>query len=1506
MASPDIAVLTDITGLLEFRTSNIFELTYEFNDAGSVSNPYKALKFYRYIGDLLDCSPPPASVEDSRVVLVTEITDIDLLASQATQSPGSQFTVDDNLATYDAVGSTTLRTVHGILDAVDDQQILHEIKYSRRQIHYYVETSKKGAPEDLPYVVVPYRLEDRVNAFASSTQVVHDVFHQEGDVIWTTKVPGLVASQLSRTAVDVSPIVGEDREYHIGPTGLGGNVWVSTRGRDLRRISLGHGLITGQVSLNHNGILGGGIGIINENGDLGWAPVDLNPKLYKVVNAFSFATDGSNSISTDWQTQLTYSTVQNIPIGFTGYGIAQIPTATQTQVVLTTKGNTGDDAQYIYTDSSGSFSGLPRLIGAYGITTTEDGRVWSTKYTTGGLFYQPSTGGGWTQLISNWGTGTSNGTGVGSDVSTKPTIFDPTGTTGVYRIGVGQDVPAGQYIRMYQSDGRTVNTNMLGNAGRGCGVDGENNWWALGKTQPVVSKFYSSINSDNDGANGGWSRFDSLPLANWPADAMNTREIKWFLTRNGHADDEFSGRFYTGATTTAAPSPKTIDGIESLYNAAYHGETLGTDLSAFDVGLDNITSVSWATGLSGDPGPQTAQEAWEWIVDGNIPGVGNEVGDQRLPVDANFSKTIFNANLPSATTGWYPIYPDKTTGIPKRHPSNIAKMWGKRLYEHAPHDNALQASRVATVLQYIRAWSNAFATPGVSYSGSNEAAVSKNIRGCRRFPHYIGGDVTLNPTGSVLDNAAVYNRQISISADLWNIYCYSDFTGSVLAASIGEAPVGVDRINPTPIAPTASIRTITSYQSSPLNEGSPQYIWKNVDNQSAALSAFDDTTATFELSTNPGTYIVTGINLKPGDFTDDYFTGTINPSAVLAQINPGYNYSGDYDTSVTQIYTYHDASSIGVPGDRAVNTRHGVVNAAGAFEPRAEVLTNPDVYNACASVNAESTSVSATVFERWPSARFYIESQDVSSARFPWLPPNDCGLVWGIPERYENTVLPVTQRYKDYIQLTVPVADNITTGIDPLSARVVDRSISRTFPLSTWYITISATNIWSPEIQSWISTGDTTYPYVTTATIDKLFYAPDTVNSITAGPSAILYDRLWRYGTYAFNLDVEAALSNTRSADKDGNPYTMTQYLSVAEFPPFANFWAISAQTVTRDYTDDSIAITNALVASAPSVHLPTSSAPFVSGYAPNLTVWFQDSSEAHTFPISAYNWNFGDYYDRTNNELTVYTDAYTGNFDTGCWRMTNFSASNSAMLVKDTEGHIVKHTYVMPGMYDVTLCAAASNTATQDCCARYIDNNILERFYVYVEEIPLTACIQTAIPISAAIGTGFTTGTNYTTYAPKLCASYDGTFYAYASCTTPGSFPICRLDFDWGDGTPIETITRSPYSLYTNLGTQITATSANISDVRDPREHYIPHTYTPNTTGAFAEYTMMVSAYACNTNTVDTASSKLIVYTDPTPGAVHLIKSRFIDSTSDKFYVFEGGRYGSEVMHIGLSGAVM
>jgi len=205
-----------------------------------------------------------------------------------------------------------------------------------------------------------------------------------------------------------------------------------------------------------------------------------------------------------------------------------------------------------------------------------------------------------------------------------------------------------------------------------------------------------------------------------------------------------------------------------------------------------------------------------------------------------------------------------------------------------------------------------------------------------------------------------------------------------------------------------------------------------------------------------------------------------------------------------------------------------------------------------------------------------------------------------------------------------------------------------------------------------------------------------------------------------------------------------------------------------------------------------------------------------------------------------------------------------------------------MPGYYGVTLCNRVSNTGTQACCSKPATSlgSSYENIYIYVEEILPQCCFQMSETSASGYTSAFVVNTS------------PATLYFNPSCIIPGSFPIGRIDWDFGDNSDILTITRAPTTEYIHPDL-VTFTA----DIYDPRNYIVDHTYTPSpVVGSPTTYSMNVSVFATNTNTHVTCNRNITFNPQPSASSLtpdgnprHLIGSRLFDNDDSLLLTFEG-----------------
>ena len=642
---------------------------------------------------------------------------------------------------------------------------------------------------------------------------------------------------------------------------------------------------------------------------------------------------------------------------------------------------------------------------------------------------------------------------------------------------------------------------------------------------------------------------------------------------------------------------------------------------------------------------------------------------------------------------------------------------------------------------------------------------------------------------------------VEIDSEYGAAYQYSDFTGAANSqlsdiTDLIEYPSNILSMHPDYISPEITIRFGYVNSTPKLTDGN---YWDALAvSNGNNISGYDDLNVRCDISVNTNSFSLTGYHYNFGDRVLD-IGGDTNTSVFLN------------DTEIFNEYTYHDPSKSGKPASRfsggpgETNGIYSVeVSATGNINCYLVSGVDPN-YNVPVSAGATGT---VEAWERWPTA-----SQTV------------------IP--YDNVALR-SSLWSDLTQaLSVGVINGIVSGYDPVSAVFNDQSIARTWPLCAWDFTFGDGSSDTYE------TEDATFAPRDTQTLN---------NEIT---SHVYY----RVGTYYETMSVRASNTNTESAALDTMNVAVTTEIQVKENPAYANFLVMAVSTVSANYSDDiENPIEDYLSVDQPPVGIMSA---LISGYAPNLSITFMESSVPHSLPISAYNWNFGNWYSESTMTSAITAGTILTDYPSWTTERTN---------------HMITHTYVMPGVYDVSLCVETSTTSMESCCAR---NN-----FVYVEEIPPSNC---DIRASRAL-TGL--------FTDLSAISGDiGTIYFNLSSLIPGSFPIGIIDWDFGDSTDIERVTRTPFTSI------ISGATAYPNDITDPRNVFVSHKYT--TLDTFDVYT---SAYAANTNTYISCSGSIGPFDDfvKLSGKRHLISSR--NNEDNILFVFED-ELQNKIYNVALSG---
>lgn len=346
----------------------------------------------------------------------------------------------------------------------------------------------------------------------------------------------------------------------------------------------------------------------------------------------------------------------------------------------------------------------------------------------------------------------------------------------------------------------------------------------------------------------------------------------------------------------------------------------------------------------------------------------------------------------------------------------------------------------------------------------------------------------------------------------------------------------------------------------------------------------------------------------------------------------------------------------------------------------------------------------------------------------------------------------------------------------------------------------------------------------------------------------------------------------------------------------------------------------------------------YVSGYAPGLKVTFYNNGSQSDlgFDQISYNWDFGDYYNDTNNNVSlscislvqhtyimpgIYTVSLRhiqsrkrteldpsvlarlciGKYSVN-WYWDNLQCDNLQQLTWDQAGcgaqrakwwdsetQCFQKYCKFWSWYDLANYSDSANpmrwreTITDadyeklwmfednetNCTvteAQYLDTvqtqeqTVIKQFCVEVKEIPPTAEISC---VTSPIGTAPHT----VILSPTGCQ--------------PGSFPIDRIDWDLGDGSPIMVHTR-----YTPpTGNNIRYNGKFSSDFEDVRNYDIIHTYVrdPKTYPVFYP---SLTCYSANTNTQDSCSTTVGPISLPDIPNTSLVKAR--NTTKGNLYAFD------------------
>lgn len=634
-------------------------------------------------------------------------------------------------------------------------------------------------------------------------------------------------------------------------------------------------------------------------------------------------------------------------------------------------------------------------------------------------------------------------------------------------------------------------------------------------------------------------------------------------------------------------------------------------------------------------------------------------------------------------------------------------------------------------------------------------------------------------------------------------------------------------IHPTEVSPVLDLKIIP-IDSTPIN--CDLTFWNDQIQDNAPLynsvSGYDDLQVQLSATLiSIGSFEFDGYTFYFDDKAMD-IGGTTNPVSITTQNN-------------VINYVYNDPSLNGKPPNR---TTGYPAEVTGMFNPSVRVNVKTNSYYVTGDlVGANSQTVNATVYERWPTANFYGTPIDTASLRQQYLTS------WNLSSYNfavgDNGIEKILQT-------------QIISGYDPLSANFTDISVTRTWPMSSWYWDFGDRTTYGGFALDNSRFG-LPYAHVTSQIVSSS--TPESSRDDCTTEHTNMVTHLYKGPkTYTATLWVRASASGTTSWPISAGVTDQTQMvetftvaasrqIKVLEVCPNLSFTTVSSQTIENNYTNDRPFVSFPKVSADRNYSGMWSDYGLISGYAPYVKVSVFGAATARSLPFSALTWDWSDpYVDYTPADYTLY------NYPTAGWPEWN----NTVATITG------EHIFVMPGFYSITLVPIVS--APFD---NYISNcdGLRRNMQVYVKEI----LPQVDFSVDTVSGDSPVT----ITFNP--------------SAVSAGSFPICRLDWAFDDNSSL-TISRLMSAEYSNY-----FHSSAFADPSDPRNVVVTHEFNRNDATHSANYTITLSAFACNTNSVGIKALSLGPINQVNmlniEGDVHLIENRMFSNDDDLLLVFEG-----------------
>ena len=251
------------------------------------------------------------------------------------------------------------------------------------------------------------------------------------------------------------------------------------------------------------------------------------------------------------------------------------------------------------------------------------------------------------------------------------------------------------------------------------------------------------------------------------------------------------------------------------------------------------------------------------------------------------------------------------------------------------------------------------------------------------------------------------------------------------------------------------------------------------------------------------------------------------------------------------------------------------------------------------------------------------------------------------------------------------------------------------------------------------------------------------------------------------------------------------------------NFTVISGHSVPSNYSWDRgtpFSTTSPLVCTVllPQGGIITGNAPGVKVFIKNNTV-LSTIAENFTSVSAEYFWNFNDYYNSNN-------DTYT--------------------LTCSTD---ISHVYIMPGSYETTFTVVETYLQVDP-------QTQIPQTKTNTKVKTLSVCTVQEILPKANLYSVTQPTTGYAPFSVRLTAR----------TTIPGSFPVDRILWDFGDGS--ERLLVSRY--YNEPNSNLIFTNILSSDSQDPRNYDVLHTYTREC-DTYPVFYPSITAFSSSTNSI-------------------------------------------------------